>query len=303
MLCPLQSSTTTLCPFTVNFLNMWCLLFTVLSATSKLPRVGMGTHMCLHPRAYGMFVRVSARCGGVHVSTCVRFCTCFCSGGCPPSCRPLCLDGPLPCLLSLVSSLPLCFSRVASSALFSVCIPSLGGLSCGLGDRLADVSWRPQPRWPGLPRGSGRPPLQALLDCPSGERPRWSSGPPCPSSPPLPTQQCGQLCVSAVLEGTGTMPGAAVGLPSQVGTELWPEGPFTPSGFLLPPRMEPGSGRLPGLPVPWLQLSPAAPPTHSGWAPFPAVTTPTSPGNRTTPPLAPPARCITVPIHVPQGPG
>lgn len=104
MLCPLQSSTTTLCPFTVNFLNMWCLLFTVLSATSKLPRVGVGTHMCLHPRAYGMFVRVSARCGGVHVSTCVRFCTCFCSGGCPPSCRPLCLDGPLPCLLSLVSS-------------------------------------------------------------------------------------------------------------------------------------------------------------------------------------------------------
>lgn len=199
--------------------------------------------------------------------------------------------------------LPLCFSRVASSALFSVCIPSLGGLSCGLGDRLADVSWRPQPRWPGLPRGSGRPPLQALLDCPSRERPRWSSGPPCPSSPPLPTQQCGQLCVSAVLEGTGTMPGAAVGLPSQVGTELWPEGPFTPGGFLLPPRMEPGSGRLPGLPVPWLQLSPAAPPTHPGWAPFPAATTPTSPGNRTTPPLAPPARCITVPIHVPQGPG
>ena len=61
MLCPLQSSTTTLCPFTVNFLNMWCLLFPVLSATSKLPRVGVGTHMCLHPRAYGMFVRVSAR--------------------------------------------------------------------------------------------------------------------------------------------------------------------------------------------------------------------------------------------------
>ena len=149
---------------------MWCLLFPVCLQPASRPE-GCG-HACVSASTC-----MACSCVCLHGVGCVcaRVCVCVCVCACVLLCwdlpaAALCLDVP-PCLLSLVSSLWCELPRVASPALFLVCPRSLGGLPCGLGDRLADASWWPWPCWPGLPRGSEHPSLWALPECPLGRGP------------------------------------------------------------------------------------------------------------------------------------
>ena len=109
MLCLLESITTTLYSFTVNFLNMCCLLSLFYPCSqSSLPYVGMGMHVRSCTRVHGMFMRVCVcmvwECARIHI--CV--CTCFSCFDARPSCRPLGFwIVPLTCLFT--SSLLLSF--------------------------------------------------------------------------------------------------------------------------------------------------------------------------------------------------
>lgn len=245
--------------------------------------------MCVCIHVHGMFVRVSARCGGacVHVRVCVRLRAClhvFCSAG---------------------TSLPRPLVWTPRPAFSAWCLPS-GANSPGLRPQPFSWSalalWVASPvdwvtAWPIRPGGLGPvgrvcPEAPSTLLCgpclsvPWGEA-LWVLGAASSRSPPPPARQCGQFCVRS---------SCGCGPPFCVGTELWPEGPFTLGLPAAPAWSQAPRGCQD--PRAWAQPAPAASPCPPGRAPSPWLPALLLLGAEPCP-----ARRITAPAPVPWGPG